>query len=489
MSDLTPDSIRSACNGAWAARPAGGDARASDVRGFSIDSRTIQPGEVFIAIRGERTDGHHYLADALAKGAAGVIVEDPASIAGISLDEGVWAIRVTDTLNALARLARAHRRALDGVRVVAVTGSAGKTTTVRLIEGVLSSRLRGVASVKSFNNEIGVPLTMLRAKRSDQFLLCEVGANAPGEIAALAELLEPDVAVITTIGRAHLEGFGSIEGVAREKAALLAYLRPGGCAVVGPHNGLLDDALSAAPNVVRVGRDEHNDLRVSDVHHAGDPPTGVRFTVNGQNEYEAPVLGEHNAVNAAIAAAVGRRLGLDDDAVREGLANAAPPEMRMERRTVCGVDVFNDAYNANPESAVAAVRTFAALTRGAQRRIIVFGDMLELGDDAPGAHREVAQAILDAGCVDAVVAVGPLALHAADRLLRDWPEDRVHMIGDAGSDGARRIVRTLKPGDAVLLKASRAVGLERIVRTLEAREAGETEATLALERIDESIAG
>ncbi|TVQ64057.1 MAG: UDP-N-acetylmuramoyl-tripeptide--D-alanyl-D-alanine ligase [Phycisphaerales bacterium] len=471
----TAESIRSAIGGVFVARPK--TAHPPPIAGFTVDSRAVGEGEAFFALRGERTDGHLFARQAALSGAALLIVED-ASVAH-DLPENVYAIKVGDTRLALLRLARAHRRMLEGTRVIAVTGSAGKTTTVRLIDAVLSTRLRGVASKKSFNNDVGVPLTVLRAVRTDQYLLCEVGTNAPGEIAALAEVLEPDVAVITGIGRAHLEGLGSLEGVAREKGSLLAYLRPGGCAIVGPHNGLLNDHLRAAPNVVTVGDNKDADLRISGVAHTTGDPVRLRFTINERTTYELPLIGAHNAVNAALAVGVARRMGVDEERIIEGLARAEAPPMRMQRATIAGVDVFNDAYNANPESVIAALRTFSALAAGAARRVAVLGDMLELGDHAPEAHREVAEAVLQDGTIDLVVAVGSLALHTAERLLRDLPEDRVRMIGDVRAEGARMVASCLRPGDAVLLKGSRVVGLERIARALEAREAGEAEAAIA----------
>ncbi|XOV75303.1 MAG: UDP-N-acetylmuramoyl-tripeptide--D-alanyl-D-alanine ligase [Phycisphaerales bacterium] len=269
------------------------------------------------------------------------------------------------TRRALGQLALAYRRSLDSVRVIAVTGSNGKTTTVRLIDAVLREVPRR-ASIKSYNNDIGVPLTIFSARPGDQYLVCEVGMNAPGEIAPLARIVEPDVAVITSIGRAHIETFDDQLGIVREKASLLSFVRPHGLAVVTADCPDLDPYLKPVPNVVMFGRSDRADLRLTASEHAGDPPSRVRFTINERVTHEIPLLGEHNALNAMAAVAVGRRLGLEEEDIGRGLAGAVPAEMRLRHDRVGGLDLFNDAYNSSPESAMAAIRTFADLAR-AQR--------------------------------------------------------------------------------------------------------------------------
>lgn len=462
MSFWTSESIRGAIGGVWTARPADEAPRT----GVSIDSRTIKPGEVFFAFKGENFDGHDFVRAAVEAGAGMVVLERDAS--GLNLPKRVGVARVPDARRALIRLSKAYRKRLDGVKVVAVTGSVGKTTTVRLIDAVLSTRLRVTASQKSFNNDIGVPLTLLRAKAGDQAIICEVGMNSPGEIATLGALLEPDVAVITRIGRAHIGHLGSREAIAREKASLMTFLRPGGVAVIPAEEALLDDYARTVSHVVRFGADADADIRVSDIETiAQSGGSGLlRFTINGRCAFEVPLLGEHNAMNAAAAIAVGRRFGLDEETIRAGLAKAAPPANRMQVRTVGGVTVYNDAYNASPESTIAAVGTFAGAAGDSERRVIVLGDMRELGDFAEAAHREVAEAILRAGNIDALIAVGPLALHTAERLQREWAPERVALLPDAEGPNAARAAAHLRPGDAVLLKGSRSMALERVEQAL-----------------------
>ena len=487
MSFCSPDGVRAAAGATWVARGAAASASAELV-GVSIDSRTIRPGEVFVALPGERFDGHDYIPAALNAGAGMLIVERPETAAAERIGRDVPVVRVADTRKALGRLARAWREELTATRVVAVAGSNGKTTTVRLIEAILSVRLRGAASRKSFNNDIGVPLTILRARAGDQYLVCEVGMNAPGEMSRLASIVAPDVAVITAVQREHLEFLGGLEGVARENGALLAFLRPGGVAVTPAGESLLADYLKSAPGVVTFGADASADLRVTSASHVRGVGggVGVRFTLNERWTFDVPLVGLHNAGNAAAAIAVARRFGLDDETIRAGLASVQGPEMRMQRRVIAGVEVYNDAYNSNPDSAIAAVRTFAEIARGGSRRVIVLGDMLELGEHAGAGHAEVADVIADADAAEVVITVGPLAREAGDRLRRRWGVERVASVEDAAlpeptphghrtgdrPSGAERIASMLRAGDIVLLKGSRGVGLERVEAALAAQRGG-----------------
>ncbi|MEQ8850702.1 MAG: UDP-N-acetylmuramoyl-tripeptide--D-alanyl-D-alanine ligase [Phycisphaerales bacterium] len=472
MSFWTFRNLRAASGGSWLQRPPSGEPE-DPVVGLSIDTRTITPGRVFVALQGERFDGHDFLADGCMAGAPLLIIDRPAAasvIAGEHPEVGV--LLVKNTRATLARLAAAYRRTLETTRVIAVTGSNGKTTTTRLIDRVLSTRFRGTASVKSFNNDIGVPLTILAARPGDQYLVCEVGTSNPGEIAGLARIVEPDIAVITSIGRAHIENLGSMEAIAREKASLLSYIRPGGMAVVTADSGDLREWIKPIPNIVTFGRAEDADLRLTSFEHI-ESSTEPRseFTINERTTFPLALYGQHNAYNALAAVAVGRRFGVDDEEIRGALASVPSEAMRLQRETIDGIDVFNDAYNASPESMVAAITTFGQLTSGAQRRVVIVGDMLELGDEAAGAHREVAECILRTGTIDLVVTIGAASLHTAERLAREWAPDRVLMCSHLDDAQAARIVSMTRPGDAVLVKGSRAMRLERIPDTLRARHA------------------
>lgn len=475
MSVWSIDWLASASNGRLLRRPRGVAPHAPTVGGISIDSRTVERGEAFVALRGERFDGHAFIGEAVHRGALCVFVERDSAAEGVPDDVAV--IRVHDARDALARMASAHRGLLRGTRVVAVTGSNGKTTTVRFIDAALRVALRGSASAKSFNNDLGVPLTILRARPGDDYLVCEAGMNAPGELTPLAKMIEPDIAVVTSVGRAHMEAFGALDAIGREKGSLLRYVRPGGWGVVNAAcESLLGDVVATVPNLLRVGEAPAAEVRVSDVSHADrNGQTRLTFTAHSADTvrtFEVPTPGVHNATNAAIAVAVARLLGVSDDDIARGLAGALPPDMRMQRWVIHGVEVFNDAYNASPESTAAAVRTFCELSGGAGRRVVVFGDMLELGDHAADAHREVGDLLFEAGegafgaPVDHVICVGHHALFTAERLLRDWDHDRVHMFSDAQGAHSGAIARLLAPGDAVLLKGSRRTALERVEHAL-----------------------
>ncbi|RMH14432.1 MAG: UDP-N-acetylmuramoyl-tripeptide--D-alanyl-D-alanine ligase [Planctomycetota bacterium] len=459
MTFWNPDTIRAVVSGTWVTRPRENQ---HDPFGVTIDSRQARPGQVFVALRGERTEGHRFVGRAAERGCPLAIVEHTDE----PLPDSIGIIRVESTIEALGRLAAAYRRSALALRVIAVTGSCGKTTTVRLIDAVLSQRLRGSASPRSFNNAIGVPLTLLNARPSDNYVVCEVGTNAPGEIETLARICEPDVAVITNIGRAHLERLGSVDGVAREKASLLAHLRGGGLAFVPAECGALHRhiRLFDRERLVTIGVGPEADLRVTGVVAS---PAGVRFSLNDRVNFEVPLLGEHNAINAAIAVGVGRRLGLGDEEIRAGLSRARGAEMRGQLVRLGPVTVINDAYNANPESMIAGLKVLA--TWRDARRVAVLGDMLELGDAALSEHRIVGEWMAAARAAEVVVLVGPLAREMLGPIASAIGEESVHWFETLDGSSCSAVSSLIEPGDVVLLKGSRRMGLERIAADLERR--------------------
>lgn len=463
----TPDGIRAAAGGTWLARPAD---PTQPLSGVSIDSREIGPGRAFIAIKGDRTDGHLYVEQAVAAGAPLILVSSDVP----ALPPGVGALRVADTRTALLRLGAAWRKLLESTRVVAVVGSNGKTTTVRLIDAALGSAMKGAASIKSFNNAIGVPLTILGAKRTDQYLVCEVGTSSPGEIATLAQVVQPDIAVITSIGREHLEFLGSVKGVATEESSVLDHVRPGGIGVVTADSPDLDEVLRAresrraapGPALLRVGLGPTSDIRV--VRSTADGAS-TTFELNDRAEFTIPLLGAHNASNAAMAVAVARRLRIPDDSIRAGLAAVSGASMRLERRRIGSVDLINDAYNANPDSVLAAVATLASLRPApGGRRVLILGDMLELGPLAPALHADVLATVASQSGIDHAILVGPLMSDASRDLARAWGSSRVQCVPDSSAPHAEAVAAAIRPGDVVLLKASRGTRLERIADAIEA---------------------
>lgn len=480
MTFWSPENIRGSVQGRWISRMPTG----AVVEGVSIDSRTAGSRLVFFAIKGETTDGHLYLQHVMEAETPLVIVHDEAAV-GPEFRARCGVLLVPDTAVALLKLAAAYRRQLDGTRVIAVGGSNGKTTTVRLIDAVLSTELKGTASKKSFNNNIGVPLTILGAKRGDQYLICEVGTNAPGEIAPLTDAIRPDIAVLTSIGREHLEGLGSIEGVIREELSLLAGLKPGGLAVLPADVPDLHAALRRNGSLLTnaktlwFGADSKADLRVSSVRTS---IAGTMFSLNERETLTVSLPGVHNATNAAAAVAVARRLGVSESAIAAGLSGAKGPPMRMERSSVGGVTFINDAYNANPDSMLRSLDAFFTLAAegGAKRAVVVLGDMLELGEHAAGLHREV----LRSACVQAAktsvptraILVGSHMAAAASDAAGELGGMAVTCIASTDKEGAGLGAELLESGDIVLLKGSRGTAVDRVLEAFRERIKGETPA-------------
>ncbi len=470
--------LRAACGGQFLQRPAG----AVTVEGIGIDTRQPLDGKAYVAIRGERYDGHAFLADAVRCGARLLVVDQELSRGQMDeeLPEDVAVIQVDDTRQALGRLASAYRRTWTMTRVIAVTGSCGKTTTKEMIHHVLGTSFRGRAAPRSFNNDIGVPLTLLSVQPGDQYVVLEVGTSSSGEIGRLSAIAEPDIAVITMIGRAHLEHFGTVEAIAKEKAALVAHLDHQGLAIVTADAPELRAYLRLADAIVLFGESDDADLRLTG---RGRDAEGWWLTVNGRQTFRLGLPGSHNAQNALAAIAVARRFGLRDEKISRQLSAVQAPAMRLSRSVAGEVVYFNDAYNANPESMRACLAAFeevASASEAEGRRIIVLGDMLELGPAAEGLHRELAvdlDSMRQRRAVDEVVLVGPLAGLIADELAGRWPAESIRTVAHLTDRVAAEMVADFSPGDVVLLKASRGMELERLIDAVGDRSSTPAETT------------
>lgn len=445
--------------------------RPVSVGGVSTDSRSVRPGELFFALRGPNFDGHDFVVSAVRGGAvAAVISAERADELRVRLREaGLGAeglILVDDPLAALGRLG-AYHRVQAPADVIAVAGSNGKTTTKAMIDHVLGGKLKGRCSPKSFNNAIGVPLTLLSTQSADDYLVVEIGTNAPGEVAALARLASPDLAVITCIGEEHLEKLGDLDGVAAEECSILRHVRKGGFAAV---NGDAPQIRSHIPpgslTVVTFGHSADADLRVSDIRY--DDPW-LNFKINQRFAYRLHMPGPHNALNAAAAIGVARRLGFEHDQIAQRLETFVPPPMRGEVLRLGGITVVNDAYNANPHSALAALSMLETVGAG-RRRIVVFGEMRELGASSAEHHRRVAEQLRHER-IDHVILVGRAGEYMYDSLngggLFAPSVERCESLQEC----VARLEQLLKDGDVVLLKASRAMGLDQLVEPLRARYA------------------
>lgn len=429
-----------------------------EVLSVSTDTRQLQPGSLFIAIKGENHDGHQYLAQAQAAGALAAVIEcePPARPANFPL------IQVNNARHALGKLAQFVRQQLSA-KVIAVGGSNGKTGTKNLIHSALCRQLSGTISPKSFNNDIGVPLAIFPASATQDYLVLELGTNHPGEIRPLTQIAQPDIAVITNVGPEHLEGLGSLEGVVQEEASIIQGLSGTGSLVVNGDDPRLLDAVKAFTGKrITFGLSRDNDLHAT---HIECTLSGTHFRLNGRRTFSIPLLGRHVAVNALAAIAVARRLGLTEESIAEALATAKGPEMRLELQRVGNIMLLNDAYNANPASMQAALDTLCSLDHQG-RRVAILGDMRELGSQTDALHIELGQAIGKLPPLDHLICVGEkaalIALAAGGAGL---PTSRITTIADTPT-AARVIPGMIQDQDLVLLKASRYMKLETIAEAL-----------------------
>jgi len=442
-------------------------------RGLVSDSRAVVPGCGFVALRGERHDGHEYVDAAIAGGAVLVVVERGRAPAG-GAAEAADVVEVGDTLTAWGGLARAHvaawRRANPRARVVAVTGSAGKTTTKEMCAALLRTAGECHATTGNLNNRIGVPAVALELEHRHRFTVLEMGMSVPGEIAALASIAQPDVALVTNVGLAHAGGVGgTLDDVAREKGALFAGVHEAGTVVVNTDDAAVTAQAARAPASARrvtFGRAGRAEYRIADREPIGAEGSRVQVGRPGRAvaTFQVPIPGEGAALDflaalAAAEAAVGA--ALDDTRVASALRALAPIAGRMHvRRLGRGVLVVDDAYNANPASMRAAIGALGEI--GAGRRVAVLGEMKELGPLAAREHEALGEALAAAG-VGLLVSCGGLA-DAAARAAAGRGID-VAIAADAERAAALAVDR-VRPGDAVLVKASRSVGAERVVEAL-----------------------
>jgi UDP-N-acetylmuramoyl-tripeptide--D-alanyl-D-alanine ligase len=432
------------------------------VRRVCTDSRQVQPGDLFVALAGGRFDGHGFLSDVAAKGAVAALVCSDRVAEAVP---GLALIEVADTRVALGKLAAAYRLRFN-LAVAAVAGSNGKTTTKELIASVLRQRLCTLWSEASFNNDIGVPLSLLRLEERHQAAVLEVGTNHPGELAPLVRMIRPQYGIITSIGREHLEFFGDLEGVAREEGTLGELLPARGVLFLNGDCEWSEALARRSPaQIVRVGFSERNDWCVTDYRSS---PEGVSFSVKGPGEasehatFSLKLLGKHQIVNALFAVALGRDLGIPITDIQRGLAQCQPPRMRMEVWEHNGVRVLDDAYNANADSMLAALETLRDVPcKG--RRVAVLGDMAELGAHSLSAHQEVGRGAAELG-VGQLFAVGKMAPIMGEAARR---AGLTRVLEFLDVESAAKAVRSfVKEGDVLLVKASRATRLERVSEAL-----------------------
>jgi len=433
-------------------------------RGISIDSRRLIAGEAFIAIRGTRYDGHQFVDDAAHRGASCLIVSHvPHSTNGAS---ALPTILVEDTTEALGDVARFHRRRC-GRPVIAVTGSCGKTTTKELIAQLLGDPQMILKTLGTQNNQIGVPLTLLRMGPQHRHVVVELGTNHPGEIAYLASLTGPEVAVITNVGPVHLEFFGSLMEVLHEKLSLLETLPPHGTVVLpGDQLDVCLEAQRYLPPQVRVvtfGTTDRCDLQAIDIRRVDE---GMSIRLRDQIGYwTVPLVGYHNVENALAAVACAWAVGIPLSAAKRRLATFEPIPLRSQIVRCNGVTILNDCYNANPLSFARALETLRDLS--VRRKIAIVGDMLELGDFAPSAHQAIGRLATQLG-IDAVIAVGQYADCVAQGVREARPEAVVTY--ETVPELLAHLPQLLQQGDGLLVKGSRKLNLEQVTDFLLQRD-------------------
>ncbi len=444
MASLTTDDVLSATGGELIS------GEASVFTGVCIDSRQVQDGELFVALKGERFDGHDFLPQALEK-AGGALVHMP----GIAPIPGKTIIRVENTLSALQDIARFLRRQ-KGLPVVAITGSNGKTTTKELTAAVLGTHYRILKNAGNLNNQIGLPLSLTRMSSEDQVIVLEMGASAAGDIRELCEIALPDYGIITNIGRAHLERFGDVETVRRTKLEILEGIR---VAVVNGDDHFLMEGIQRSAfrgSVIRFGiENTTSDVRATDIV-LGERGAGFQIHCGELPAIpvEMQITGYFNIYNILAAAAIGYLFGIDPEKIRTAINAFTGVPMRMEFRELHGVRIISDVYNANPASMEAALRELVRLKKG--RSIVVLGDMLELGTYEEEAHRSLGRFISELG-IDIFIAVGPRMALAASEF--HGQSHRLHSPEEAG-----KLLRNLwARKDTVLIKGSRGMQMERVL--------------------------
>lgn len=425
------------------------------IKGVTIDSRAIEKDMLFIPFKGENVDGHRFIDQALKDGAVASFSEK-----GTELSEDVEGpiIWVEDTLQALQDLAKAYLKHVNP-KVIAVTGSNGKTTTKDMIESVLTTEFKVKKTQGNYNNEIGMPLTILDLDEDTEISILEMGMSGFHEIELLSTIAEPDIAVITNIGESHMQDLGSREGIAKAKSEITIGLKDNGIFIYDGDEPLLTPHVKQIQQakLISVGLGDGNSL----VCHVDDVETeGIGFTINNDESYVLPILGIHNMKNAAIAIAVGHELGLPYATIKENIRHVQLTGMRMERhQTDDNVTVINDAYNASPTSMKAAIDTLSSMEG---RKILILADVLELGTNSQQMHEEVGT-YLDGKSIDILFTYGTEAEYIFNTG-QSYVETAKHF--DDKSELIKELKAIVKENDKILVKGSRGMKLEEVVEAL-----------------------
>lgn len=436
--------------------PASGEA---SLTGVAVDSRRVRPGDLFVAIRGARVDGHDYAAQAAASGARALLAERRPE----NLPAGFPSVLVRDVVASLRRFAASLKRKL-GFRLAAITGSVGKTTTKEFAAAILARRFATEKTPGNQNSQIGFPMSVINMPRSPQWLVGEMGLSEPGDLTTLSRAFEPDVAALLLVAPAHLQFFPSMDALANAKAEILDGLKPDGVFVANaddPRVAAIAERFSG--KTLRFGRTQPAEVSARGIESGSAGSRFLLVTPAGEARVDLPVAGPHQVDNFLAASAIGTAAGVSADDCAAAAPGLRAGEHRGElTRHASGALLFDDAYNANPASMRAALETLSRLP--GQRRIAVLGEMRELGEEEAQWHRQTGAAAV--GRADLLFGVGPLARElAAGAIAAGFPESRVRWVNSA-EEAAEALRDRLTEGDVVLFKASRGVGLERAVALL-----------------------
>ncbi len=427
------------------------------------DTRKISAGVLFVALKGERFNGEDFAAEALEKGAAGVVVSQNCAKEQLEKCQGT-VLQVEDTLTAYQLIAKAWRDKFPQIPVVAITGSNGKTTTKDLTAAVLSAKGDVLKTQANFNNEIGLPLTLLGLKKEHKAAVVEIGMRGFHQIDALAPIASPQIGIVTNVGETHMELLGSLENIAKAKQELVEAIPAGGTVILNADNKYVAGMRSAAKDGVKVmtfGIEKDADVKGEALHTEGNITKFMVTYANERHEYEVNMVGRHNVYNTLAAIAAGFAMGLTPDEVRRGLGNLEATKMRFELQQVKEWHVVNDAYNASPMSMTAAINTLSELAKG--RKIAVLGDMLELGSVSEEAHLHVGEEVAEHGFT-ALVTRGEMG----DFIAKGAEAKGMTAVYRCASheEAANKLHELLQPGDTLLFKGSRGMVMEKIIDLL-----------------------
>jgi len=445
----------------------------SILSGLSTDSREITPGQIFLALKGERFDGHDFVEKAVKQGASGIVIEKD-RVSEVSADSGLVTIAVTDTLKALGDLAAWWRKQHD-VRVAAITGSAGKTTTKEMTADILGIGARTLKNRGNLNNLIGLPLTLLRLEEGDRRAVLEMGMNVPGEIGRLTEIADPDIGLITNVARAHLEGLGDIMSVARAKTELVEKISSEGQVILNGEDELLMKTASRfRKKTVTYGIRSGNEIRAEKIQNLGDKGLSFELQYHGNSvPIKLRVPGSQNLFNALAASAIAICMKEPFDHISKGLRGFKGIKGRFMLIHLPGdITIVDDTYNSNPSSLKAAIDSIRELAAHGRRVIIGLGEMLELGNETVSAHLEAGGMVAELGA-SYLFSMGDHSREMVTGALdKGFPTGRAIVV-ESHDEMKQRITDVMKDGDLILLKGSRKMGLERVSEGLKERWSGE----------------